>query len=401
MYDWGGSMKVVQLNTVCGIGSTGGITVQISNMLIENQIENYILYSNKKQNYESGIKYTSYFLIRINALISRIFGNYGFNSIIITKKLIKRLKEISPDIIHIHNIHGHNVNLSMLFEYINKNNIKVIMTLHDCWSFTGYCTHFESVDCEKWKKQCFDCPLYRKHSFFFDFSPYLYNKKRDLFTSVKDMTIVSPSKWLTKMAKDSFLSKYPIITLNNGVDLNTYKKVQSNFKDKYKIGNKKIILGIPKGEMRYFLELSKLISDEYVIVLVGLTKKEMKKSPENIIPLKYVERDKMAEIFSVADVFVNTTLEDTFPTVNLEALACGTPVITFNSGGSPEAIDENTGEIVEKRDMKAVYEAVKRICKNGDMGEACIKRAKALYNSKDRFKDYFELYKRVGGYRAS
>ena len=219
--------------------------------------------------------------------------------------------------------------------------------------------------------------------------------------SIDDMTIVSPSKWLTEMAKDSFLSKYPIITLNNGVDLNTYKKVQSNFKDKYKIGNKKIILGIPKGEMKYFHELAKLISDEYIIMLVGLTKSEFKKVPPNIIPLGHMPREEMAKIFSVADVFVNTTLEDTFPTVNLESLACGTPVITFNSGGSPEAIDESTGEVVGKRDMKATYDAIKRICQNDKMSEACIKRARTLYRSEDRFEDYLELYKRVGGNNAS
>lgn len=394
-------MKVVQLNTVCGVGSTGGITVQISHMLTENGIENYILYTNKKYDYPLGIKYTSYFMIKLNAIKSHILGNYGFNSYGITKKLIKKLKEISPDILHIHNIHGHNLNLDMLFAYINSTNVKVILTLHDCWPFTGYCTHFESVDCKKWQKECYNCPLYKRYSFIFDFSKKLYNRKKLLFTSVNNMTVVAPSKWLADMASNSYLKKYPIEILNNGVDLDIYRKRKSNFKKEYHIEGKHIILGVPKGELKYFLALSKIIDENFVIVLAGLSDKEHKKLPDNIIALDYQTREEMSEIFSVATVFVNTTLEDTFPTVNLESLACGTPVITFNTGGSPEAIDETTGITVRKRDMHDVYEAVKTISNREDMSESCIKRAKTLYDSREKYKDYLALYKRVGEYDAS
>lgn len=386
-------MKVVQLNAVCGVGSTGGITVGISEMLSAHDVENCILYTVGGDNYGKGIKYSNTVEIKLSALASRIFGNYGFNSFFSTCRLIDFLKKYNPDIIHLHNIHGHDLNLDIFFKYLRKINKKVVWTFHDCWAFTGYCTHFDLLECNKWKTECYECPQRKRYSYFADRSHRLFNKKKELFLGIENLTIVSPSQWLAEITRHSFLNEKRIEVINNGIDLEIFTPVKSDFKEENNI-KEKIILGIPKGDTGYFLKLNEIIDKSvYKIVLVGIKEEELHKLPGDIIGLpKIKNRKKMAEIFSAADVYVNTTLEDTFPTVNLEALACGTPVVTFNTGGSPEAVDDNTGIVVEKRNVSAIYEGVKNICTGPDRSEACAERARRLYNGVERFEDYYKLY---------
>lgn len=394
-------MKVVQLNAVCGVGSTGGVTIGISQMLTEHGIENYILYTNGHYDYELGINYSNKFLVKSSAAIAAISGNYGFNSHIATKRLIKILNEIKPDIVHLHNIHGHDLNLKMFFEYLKETGVRVIWTFHDCWAFTGYCMHFDAMECSKWQHICENCPQAKKYSIFTDRCKELYLKKKELFTSIDDLTVVSPSRWLADLTKKSYLNKYPIEVINNGIDLETFKPSESDFREKYNLTDKKIILGVPKGHISYFEELNKIIDhNKYKIVLVGLNSHETESLSDTILGLPRTNnRSEMAKLFTAADVYVNTTLEDTFPTVNLESLACGTPVITFDTGGSPEAIDEKTGIIVEKRNINEIYEAVKKICAGHDRKKDCIDRAHRLYNGKERFNDYFELYSHSGRFQ--
>ncbi len=390
-------MRVVQINSVCGVGSTGGITVGISRTLTEANIENYILYSINKHEYPLGIQYSSLFYCRVNAAISKLLGNYGFNSYLATIRLIKKLKDINPQVVHLHNMHGHDFNLELFFKHLKKMNVPVIWTLHDCWPFTGYCTHFESVACGKWREGCKECPLRKRHSLIFDRSKELFNKKKKIITAIDDMTIVSPSEWLGKLAEKSYLNKFPIEVINNGIDLDVFKPTESDFRKKHNIENKYMVMGVPKGKLGYFTELSKHLKNDYVLVVVGLTETEKRLMPDNVISLGRRTRQEMAELFTAADVYVNTTLEDTFPTVNLEALACGTPVVTFDTGGSPEAIDETTGRVVPKRNIKAVCEAVMELCNGEDISEACISRARAYYDADERFGDYLKLYKKIGG----
>ena len=387
-------MKVAQINSVCGIGSTGGITIQLSRAMTENNIENYILYTYNKYDYPLGIKYSDRFTIRLNALIAKILGNYGFNSILSTIKLIHTLKRINPDIVHIHNVHGHDLNLGIFLKYLKKTGVRVICTLHDCWLFTGYCMHFDGIGCDKWKSQCRKCPQRKRYSVLFDWSKKLYETKKKRFTDLEDLTIVSPSIWLADIAEQSYLGKFPIKVINNGIDLDVFKPSESDFKEKYGLLDKHIVLGVPKGKLGYFIELSKLMSEEYKLVLVGLKEKEFDNLPDNVLGLGYQPHSELAKIFTASDVHVNTTLEDTFPTVNLEALACGTPVVTFNTGGSPEAIDEKTGIAVEKKNVSAIYEAVKEICNGPERTDECIARAHRLYNKHDRYKEYIDLYNR-------
>ncbi len=390
-------MKVVQLNCTCGKGSTGKICLAISNMLNENNVENYVLYTEGESNYTKAINYSSKKYKKFQAFKSRIFGNFGFNSKKATKKLIKILDNINPDIVHIHNIHGHDCNLSLLFKYLKSNNKKIIWTFHDCWAFTGYCPYFLLVKCDKWQKQCVSCPQRKKYSLLFDRSKKLYKNKKELFSEL-DMTIITPSNWLASLVKQSFLKDYPVKVIHNGIDLDIFKPTESAFRIKFGLENKFIVLGVAfdwdrrKG-LDVFIELSKSLSDDYQVVLVGTNEQIDKILPKNIISIHRTQnQQELAEIYSVADVFVNPTREENFPTVNIEALACGTPIITFNTGGSPEIIDKTCGRVVEVDNIEELLKEVISICEEKTILQInCVKRAK-LFTQNNMCFNYKNLY---------
>lgn len=390
-------MKIVQINAVCGKGSTGKICVDISNLLTEKGIENYILYSLGKSDYPLGIKFTNEKYLKIQALKSRIFGNYGFNSQYATKNLIKELEKINPDIVHLHNIHTNDVNLEMLFDYFRENQIKVYWTFHDCWAITGYCTHFDMIGCDKWKTGCHSCQLSKEYSWFFDRSKKQYERKKAIFEGI-DLTIVTPSKWLAGVVKESFLKDIEVKVINNGIDLDIFKPTESDFREKYQLQDKKIVLGVAFGwgvkkGLDVFIELAKELPENYQIVLVGTDENVDKQLPSNIISLHRTNNQKeLAEIYTVADAFANPTREETYPTVNMESLACGTPVITFKTGGSPEIIDADCGSVVEKNDVAGMKNEIVHICENKmRYSGACLERAKS-FDMHDRFKEYVDFY---------
>ena len=392
-------MKIVQINATCGIGSTGKICVGISKLLTSNDVENYILCS-ESNGYDLGIVCSNKWEIKFQALKSRIFGNYGFTSTVITKRLIRKLDEISPDIVHIHNIHGHNVQLDRLFSYLKKRNVKVYYTFHDCWAFTGYCPHFVMAKCDKWKTGCGKCVLSKKYSWFFDRSASNYRRKAEALKGL-DMTIITPSDWLGGLVKQSFLKDYPVKVINNGINLDIFRPVDSDFRKKHGLENKKIVLGVSFGwsinkGIDVFIELAKRLPDEYRIVLVGTNEETDKMLPKNIITIHRTNnQNQLAEIYTAADLFVIPTREENYPTVNMEALACGTPVLTFRTGGSPEIIDETCGAVVECDDIDAMEREIIRICEEKLYSkEACIKKAQE-FDQNERFKEYVDLYERI------
>lgn len=399
-------MKIVQINSVCSVGSTGRIAVDISKNLNENQIENYIIYGEGNSAYPNAIKIGNVFNIRWHQIQTRFFGWHGFASKKATKQLINILENINPDIIHLHNIHGFYLNIEILFNYLEKSNKKVVWTLHDCWPFTGHCAYFDFVGCKKWENECFNCEnrLRYPKSYFFDRSKKAFQKKKLLFTKCKNLTIVTPSTWLKNLVEKSFLSKYNSLVINNGIDLDIFKKV--DYKDvqaKYAIENKFVILGVANGfderkGLKYFIELSKKLTDNFKIVLIGVSLEQIKDLPSNIIGIERTESvTELAKFYSLADVLFNPTLEDNFPTVNLEALSCGTPVITFDTGGSKEAIDENTGFIVKKGDIVSTINAINEINKNGKdyYSVVCSNRAKQVFDKNEKYEQYLTLYKKI------
>lgn len=386
-------MKIVEINTVCGIGSTGRICTDIAKILEENHHECKIAYGRgivPDEYKKYAIKIGNKFDVYLHAGLSRIFDNVGFYSKHATKKFIKWLKDYDPDIIHLHNIHGYYINLKILFNYLKKCNKKIIWTLHDCWSFTGHCSHFDYIKCNKWRDCCNHCPQKNEYpkTILFDNSNKNFILKKQLFTGIKNLTIVTPSQWLANLVKQSFLKYYDVKVIYNGIDLNVFKPTPSNFRQKYNIENKFVILGVAniwtqrKG-LNDFIELSKILDNKFQIVLVGLNQEQLKEIPKNIIGIEKTNSTiELAQIYSTANVFVNFTYEDNYPSVNLEAQACGTPVITYDTGGSIESVMKEN--IVKQGNIKKV----KELLINDNFNKkliTCISRNELLIK-------YFELF---------
>lgn len=357
-------MKIVQINTVCGTGSTGRIATDIHSALQSKGIQSYIIYGRgKSRACENAIKVSSKLDFYSHALQTRLFDIHGFCSTNATKKAINVLDDLQPDIVHLHNVHGYYLNVELLFNYFKQHpNIRVIWTLHDCWSFTGHCAYFDFWGCDKWKTQCFNCPQKNTYpaSNLLDNSKANYQRKRAVFTGVKNLTIITPSRWLADLVIRSFLKDYPVHVLDNGIDLTVFRPRESEFRRKYQLQNKFLIMGAAsvwsarKG-FDDFIALAKKLPDNYRLVMVGLTPDRISKLPSNIIGIHRTDNPiELAEIYSAADVFFNPTYEDNYPTVNLEAIACGTPVITYNTGGSPESVSPDHGFVVDKGDVSAV-----------------------------------------------
>ena len=391
-------MKVVQINATCGVGSTGKICLGISELLNINRIENYILFSSRGNGYQLGIRCSSDRYIKLQAVKSRILGNYGFNSKKATRRIISEIKRINPDIVHIHNIHGHDCDIEILFRYFKKTNTKLVWTFHDCWAFTAYCPHYTMAKCDYWKTECHDCCQRKCYSWFFDRSKYLYRKKKEAMTGL-DLTIITPSQWLADQVKMSFLKDYPVMVINNGIDLSVFKPIESDFRDRFGLVGKKVVLGIAsiwgKGKgLDVFIELSKRLPENYRIVLVGTDDRVDAMLPTNVISIHRTQNQKeLAEIYTAADVFANPTREENYPTVNMESLACGTPVVTFRTGGSPEILDETCGSVVPCDDIEAMEMEICRICEEKPCSkEECLIRAKS-FDMNERFDEYVNLYR--------
>ncbi len=333
----------------------------------------------------------------LHAVDSYIFDRQGFGSKGPTKRLIKFIESYKPNIIHLHNLHGYYINIEVLFDYLKKAGLPVVVTLHDCWMMTGHCAHFDFVGCERWKSGCFDCPEKGAYprSFGFDNSKSNYVRKKAAFTGVGNLTIVGVSNWLAQLAKESFLGEYPVRAIHNGIDLEKFKVTPGNFREKYGLEDKKIILGVAQNWMERkgvedFARLAELLDDSYKIVMVGVTQEVRELLPESILALERTENiEQLCEIYTAADVFLNMTKNDSFPTVNLEALACGTPVVTYRTGGSPEAIDDTCGVITEERTPGSALAAIKKA--ENLNSENCIARARQ-FDMNDKYNEYVKLY---------
>ena len=390
-------MKVLLINTVCGITSTGRICTDLARLLSKQGHICKIAYARgevPEQHIRYALKIGNDTDVRLHALGSRLFDNTGFYSKRATAEFIEKIKEFDPDIIHLHNIHGYYLNLPLLFSYLKSAGKPVIWTLHDCWAYTGHCAYYDRIGCFKWKNGCGDCPQKKSYpaSLFADNSANNYIRKKDLFCSVPEMMLVTPSKWLAGQVKESFLNKYPLRVMPNGIDCTVFYRRKSEVMRRYVSENKKIVLGVAniwsenKG-LDDMLKLSEYLPENYQVILVGDLKG--RKIPDGITHIAHTQSaDELAEIYSAADVFVNPTYDDNFPTTNLESLACGTPVITYNTGGSPEALTELCGRVVPKGDTKALKNAVLEA--DFDISE-CEKQGEK-FDKEKCFEKYINLY---------
>jgi glycosyltransferase involved in cell wall biosynthesis len=302
-------------------------------------------------------------------------------------------------------LHGYYINLPLLFEWLKERQKPVVWTLFDCWAFTGHCTYFDDIECKKWKTKCLNCPKHRNYPCsWVDNSDKNFVNKKELFTSIDKMEFITHSQWLGDLVKSSFLKDYPVNVTPSAINLDLFKPTSSDLRERFVIGSKKIILGCAStwsNRKGYddFRKLFKLLpSDKYQIVMIGLNKKERDQLPKGVIGIARTESIKeLAQWYSLADVFVNPTSQDNFPTTNLEALACGTPVVTYNTGGSPEAIDKATGIVVEKGNIGGLFEAILKLVQqdSGALSKACRSRAERLYDKRTRYLDYLNIFERL------
>lgn len=397
-------MKILAINS-CNYGSTGNIMLQIADAARQQEHTVITCCPLSRDNKKKTIKNQWFIGNRFSRNIHlKLFKYTGFNgcfSIMSTLTFLYKLDKFKPDIVHLHNLHNCYVNLPMLFRYLKKRHIKTIWTLHDCWSFTGQCPHFTMAKCTKWKVGCHDCTqigVYPASKV--DRTRTMWKLKQKWFTGVEDMIIVTPSEWLASLVRQSYLRKYPVKVINNGIDLNTFKPTINDFRQKYHLENKYILLGVAFGwgkqkGLDVFIELAKRLDDKFQIVLVGTNDDVDKLLPTNIISVHKTNNQKeLAEIYTAADIFVNPTREEVLGLVNIEALACGTPVITFDTGGSPECIDKMCGVVVNADDIDALIHSIKNTAENNYFNTIeCIRRAN-MFNRNDKYEDYIELYEK-------
>lgn len=400
-------MKVAQINSECGRGSTGKIVVAISKVLTQNGVDNRIFFSG---NHKSKIKYAkqinSKLELRLHQALSYLFGDQGFHSFFTTVRLVKQLKRYDPDIIQLHNIHGYYLHSGVLFSYLKKAQKPVVWTFHDCWPITGHCTHFTISKCEKWTKECNKCPSLKEYpySLLFDRSKELYQRKKKLFTGIQNLTVVTPSDWLAGIVKRSYLHTADICTIHNGIDMNVFRPVAGDFKEQYGCKNKRILLGVAsvwsdKKGLDVFIELFyRLDPSNYQIVLVGTDKDVDKRLPQGILSIHRTQnQNELATIYSAADIFINPTREDNYPTVNMEAVACGTPVISFNTGGASEILSGGCGRVLCANDVDMLVQEINSFFEcdaEVRFREACnCKRTE--FDQEKTFLRYYELYKEI------
>lgn len=365
-------MRVLFINSVCGIRSTGRICTDLARNCINQGDEVKIAYGREETVPEEFQKYAvrigTKVDLQLHALRTRILDEHGFGSVKATRNFLKWAEEYDPQLLWLHNIHGYYINVEMLFAWIkSRPQMKVKWTLHDCWAFTGHCSYFTMENCSKWKSFCDKCPQKRKYpaSLLKDNCKKNFTRKKAAFCGVNDMTLITPSRWLADLVKQSFLKEYPIEVQYNTIDANIFKPTPSDFRKKNGFENKKIILGVAsvwdvrKG-FRDFLKLSEILDERYAIVLVGLSDAQIKQCKYNMLGIQRTNSpQELAQIYTAADVFFNPTYEDNYPTVNLEAEACGTRVITYKTGGAPETIRNQNSRVVDVGDYLAVVDEMR------------------------------------------
>lgn len=397
-------MRVLQINAVINKGSTGIIARDICKTVVSYGGEVYFA-SQEKAQAKNEFTVGNAIDYKLHALFSRITGLQGYASKASTRELLRWIEQIQPDIIHIHNIHNNYIHLPKLFTFIAEKEIPTVITLHDSWMMTGKCMHFLKYGCSKWKAGCCSCPAQKMEvpSFFVDSSHKVWNDRKKYIGENPYVHIVGCSEWITDAARESILKERVVGTIYNGVDLEVFCPRDNTMRQELSISEKYVILGMAnkwlasENEETYRAFIPQLQEDE-VLVLVGCSQDQIKKLPDKVIGLPFVtERTRLAECYSMANVFVNTTKVDTFPTVNLEALACGIPVVTYDSGGAKETIDSETGYAVPYGDVQSLRESINHL-RNADWKKQktdCINRAKRYFDCTRCYDDYFLLYRKI------
>ena len=401
-------MKILQISSEGNFGSIGTIAEQIGISLIENGNKSYIAIGDyylpsSSKTYKIGNFITRY----LHAIETRFFDRNGLGSRFSTIKLIRWIKKTSPDLIHVHQFHGYYLNYNIFTKFLIEYNIPVVFTLHDCWTFTGHCAYFERINCDKWKTKCNQCELLSDYpkSYFHDNSSSNFLLKKTLFNKLSNLHLVTVSKWLASKVENSFLKNIPKSVIYNGINLDVFKpNLDLNFlKNSY--NNKFIILGVAspwntrKG-LNDFVKLSNYLNDDEIIMLIGLSDSQISTLPNNIIGIpKIIDKQTLSKYYSRANIFLNLSIEETFGLTTVEAMACGTPVIVYNSTACPEIVSDATGFIVEKHDIVSIRDIIRDFKQNENMRNSmsinCRKHVFDKFNSVDRYLEYVTLYTKI------
>lgn len=388
-------VKVLQINSVYDFGSTGRIVKNIHDFLLKQGDESYVIYGRKSRTTDKNVYcYQSKIGTVFHACLALLFDTHGLHSTFNTFRVIKQIKKINPDVVHLHNIHGFYLNYKILFQYLKKSNLKVVWTLHDCWAFTGYCAYYDYNECDGWKSGCQQCKYKNTYPYRLLFSRSHKNLKlKKALLEKMNLTLVVPSNWLKSQVEESILKQHVCKVIHNDVKLDEFYFEQNDYRTLYHLENKKILLFVanvwtnPKGYQEV-LKFSKRIDSRYQIVMVGLNQKQLKKLPGNILGIQRCQIQELRKWYSTADVMINFTLEDNYPTVNLEAKACGLPIITYRTGGSIEMV-EGFGEVVDRYDQEKVLELLETM----DFSK------KEVKSENHMLEQYYELYKELEGGR--
>lgn len=397
---------LLQINVDANNGSNGSIARDIGSIALSKGWKSYIAYGRRAIPCDSQlIRVGNDFDVKLHGILTRIFDIHGLGSIINTYLFIRKVRKIQPDIVHLHNIHGYFINYRILFNYLIKSAIPIVWTFHDCWPFTGHCGYFEAYKCEKWKELCHNCPGVHDYpsSLFIDNSKFNFTLKKKIFTSAKKLHITTVSSWLSRLVKQSFFSGYPITVVYDGVDTKTFHYSESNLRKEYGLEDKFVLLSAAanwtttKGWNDY-INLSRLLPADCVIMLLGVKDDEMKDLPKEIIGISRVEgKQKLAEYYSMADILLNLSYQETFGMTTAEAMSCGTPGISYNVTACPELLTPETGIVVEPGNLNQVIDAISTIKRNGKeyYMDSCRQRALKVFDSQKVNMLFFDIYEEM------
>ncbi len=395
-------MKILQINAVYGYKSTGVIVKDIEKLLIDNSHTSYIAYQTALDPTENSYQTGNELDWKIHALYSRVFGKQAYASWFATKGLINYIKKVTPDIVHFHNLHSNFINLNMLCDFIAENNIPTVITMHDCWFFTGKCTHYTAVKCDRWQTTCGNCPQNKceQSSLFFDCTAKVLKDRTDHLNKINNLTLVGCSKWIADEAGKSLIKNAHIKVVYNGVNTFVFTPHESDFRKKHNLGNEFVILGMAN---KWCLEINKNAvrtiihnNKDAKIIIVGCTdeQKDIFEQYDNVICLGFIkDRQELSDVYASSNVFVNLTHADTLPTVNMESICCGTPVITYNCCGSPELVDKDSGFIVEEDDVKSLLLRIQQIKEHPLIFN--VKEKQEKFDKNTCYNKYLDIYNEI------
>ena len=396
-------MKVLQINAVNKIASTGRNASEIGDYLLSKGHSSVIAYSagpsvNKEKEYHIGSKLDA----KLHGLLSRLSGKQGYFSRGATKKLLAFMDEYLPDVVVLNNLHGNYINLSLLLGYLAKKDIATIAVLHDCWFYTGKCCHYTVQGCYKWKENCGACPQLKKYnkSWFFDRTEKMLADKKKLFGAIPRLAVVGVSDWITEEARKApvFSNAKIFKRIYNWIDTETFAPRNTDaLREKLGLDGKKVILAVASGwnkekGINTLLEMANKLTDDEKLLIVGNIGKIT--LPESVIHIPATNSvSELAEYYSLADVFVQPSLEETFGKVSAEALSCGTPIVCFNSTANPELIGEGCGAVAEVGNIDDMLSKIFGILSQGKekYSEKCRNFARYSFEKQKNLEEYERL----------